>query len=80
MALRYRFHGRLFEVGGQCRQIVGELQQQRQLVLTLDVGEVGDHLGQGGRHAHTEPGTGPGSSPATIGTRTVLPHSVQEPS
>ena len=76
LALRYRFHRRLFQPRRQRGQFAGELQQQRQLVLALDVGEVSNHLGQRRGQAHNEPG----SSPATMGTRTVLPHSVHDPS
>ena len=46
--------------------------------VTLHIGEVRHHFGQGRRHAHV--GADPGVSPLTMGTRTVLPHSVQEPS
>lgn len=80
LALRHRFHGRLLEVGGQIRKVVGELEQQLELVLALHVGEVGHDLGERSRHAHDAPGADPGSAPATIGTRTVLPHSVHDPS
>ena len=45
LAFRHRLHRRLFEIGGQRRKVVGELQQQRELVLALDFGEVGHHLG-----------------------------------
>ena len=77
LAFGHRFHGGFLEPRRQVGQFLGELQQQRQFVLTVDVGEVGDHLGQRGRYGH---GAAPGSSPATMGTRTVLPHSVHEPS
>ena len=77
LAFGHGLHRRLLEVGGQRRQLVGELEQQPQLVLPVNVLEVRHHLGQGGRHAH---GALPGSSPTATGTRTALPHSVHEPS
>ncbi len=83
LAFGHRFHRRLLEVGGQLWEVVGELQQQLELVLALHVGEVGHDLGErtGHAHAHADSGTDPGLSPATIGTRTVLPpHSVHDPS
>ena len=76
LALGHRLHCRLREFCGQLRQLVGELQQQLELVLAVHVTELGDHLGQRCRHAHAAPG----SSPTAMGTRTVLPHSVHEPS
>ena len=46
--------------------------------LGVDVGEVVDELGQRRGQGHADPA--PAASPWTIGTRTVLPHSVQLPS
>ena len=61
---------------GQGRQILGVLQQQLQPVLVRHGGEVLDDLLQpgvkrGGRH---------GLSPRVMGTRTLFPHSVHDPS
>ena len=79
LAFGHRLHRRLLQIGRQRRQVVGELQQQPQLVLPLHLLEVADHLGQRCGH-HDEPGAAPGSSPTATGTRTALPHSVHEPS
>ena len=69
---------------GERRQFVAELQQQLQPLASLQFGEVvGDLLQCCRKVAHAtgvRPGTCPGSSPFTIGTRTALPHSVHEPS
>jgi len=78
LAFGHRLHRRFFEIGWQSGQFVGELQQQGELVLSLDVLEVRNHFGQGGRHGGH--GALPGSSPTATGTRTALPHSVHEPS
>ena len=67
LALGHRLHRRLFEVGRQRRQFVGELQQQLQLVLALHFGEVRHHLGQRGGHDSSGRYGSPGSSPAAIG-------------
>jgi hypothetical protein len=61
---------------GQGRQLLGELQQQLQPLLVRHGGEVVGDLLQpgiecGGRH---------GLSPLVIGTRTLFPHSVHDPS
>ena len=79
LALGHGLHRRFCQISGQGRQVIGEFQQQPQLVLALEFGEVGHHLSQRCGQSH-QTGTAPGLSPATIGTRTVLPHSVQEPS
>ena len=79
LALGHRLHRRFGQVGGQGRQVIGEFQQQLQLVLPRDFGEVGHHLGQRCGKSH-QTGAVPGLSPATMGTRTVLPHSVHDPS
>jgi hypothetical protein len=62
--------------GGQGRQVLRELQQQLQRLRAGDGAEVpGDLLQAGieraGRH---------GFSPRVMGTRTVFPHSVHDPS
>ncbi|AUS52504.1 hypothetical protein CAB90_03692 [Mycobacterium tuberculosis] len=44
LALGDRLHSGLGQVRRKRRQLVGEFQQQPQLVLTLDFGEVGYHL------------------------------------
>jgi hypothetical protein len=71
---------------GQIGQAVGELQQELQPVLVTQCPEVLDDLGEGvgqvygpvcGGH---RAGTSPGVLPVATGTRTALPHSVQEPS
>ena len=83
LALRDRLHpvpvlGVAF---GQGRQVLGELQQQLQAVLVRHVAEVVDDLLQPGvqRGAAYRLG-GHGLVPRVIGTRTLLPHSVHEPS
>ena len=88
LALRDRLHP--VPVPGvalrQGRQVLGELQQQLQPVLVRQAAEiVGDLLqpgiqrGAAGRlRVHGR--LGHGLSPRVIGTRTLLPHSVHEPS
>ena len=58
---------------GQLGQPVGELEQQLQPQLALGVSEVVDDLLQLGAHARRPPYF-------SMGTRTALPHSTQEPS
>ena len=58
------------------RQIIGELQQELEPLLAGQRGEVVDDL----RQARVERAGGHGVLPRLIGTRTLLPHSVQEPS
>ena len=59
---------------GQGRQVLGILQQQLQPVLVLYRGEVVDDLLQlGVDRSH-------GLSPRVMGTRTLFPHSVHDPS
>lgn len=74
-----RLHRRFLELGRDRREFPAELEQQLQLVLALDGGEIVDDLGEGSGQGHRA-GTSPGSSPLTIGTRTALPHSVHDPS
>ena len=61
---------------GEAGQFLGELKQQLQPVLVTDGGEVVDDLLQPG----IECGGCHGLSPRVIGTRTVFPHSVHDPS
>ena len=61
----------------QLRQRAGELEQQLESLALLDGEELLADLVEGPAH---DAGTSPGSRPFTIGTRTALPHSVQEPS
>jgi hypothetical protein len=78
LALRYLLHG-LRGVGvalRQLRQLPGQLEQQLQPVPRADLGELLDQLGELRRQRHADPR----SLPMAIGTRTVLPHSVQLPS
>ena len=77
LALRYRLHP--VPVPGvalrQGRQVLGELQQQLQPVLVRHVVEVVDDLLQPRIER-----AGHGLVPRVIGTRTLFPHSVHEPS
>ncbi len=77
LALRHRLQqvAVLRVAGRERRQLVGELQQQLQLLLARDRGELVDDVLQPG----VERG-GHGLSPWVMGTRTLLPHSVQDPS
>ncbi len=61
---------------GQGRQVLGELKQQLQPVLVRHGIEVVDDLLQPGM----EGGCGHGLTPRVIGTRTLFPHSVHDPS
>ena len=61
---------------GQGGQLLGELQQQLQPLLARHGVEVVDDLLQPG----IERGGGHGLSPRVMGTRTLLPHSVHDPS
>ena len=66
---------------GQRRQVLGKLEQQLQLVLVGHVLEVVDDFLQLGMQRGAACGLwGHGLSPRVIGTRTVLPHSVHDPS
>jgi len=58
------------------RQLLGELQQQLQPVLGHDGVEVVGYLLQPG----IQGGSGHGLSPRVMGTRTLFPHSVHDPS
>jgi hypothetical protein len=75
LAFRYRLE-QVVVVGvalRQAGQVRGELQQQLQPVLAAHGGEVVDDLLQPGTGGH-------GLSPRVIGTRTLFPHSVHDPS
>ena len=61
---------------GQGRQVLGVLQQQLQPVPVRHGGEVVDDLLQPGM----ERSRGHGLSPRVMGTRTLFPHSVHDPS
>ena len=62
---------------GKRGQLLRELEQQLESLALLDGEELLADLVEGPAH---DAGTSPGSRPFTIGTRTALPHSVQEPS
>jgi hypothetical protein len=67
--------------GGQRGKFPGELKQQLQPVLAGDRAEVLDDLGEPGMERAGGHGlSGHGLSPRLIGTLTLLPHSVQDPS
>ena len=71
------------EVGGQRRHPLGVVKQCLQTQLPRGVGELLDDLGQPrrqGRRAHVCGLVRTGSAVRSIGTRTALPHSTQEPS
>ena len=66
---------------GQGRQLLGELQQQLQPVPVRHVVEVVGDLLQPGMQGGAACGLcGHGLSPRVIGTRTLFPHSVHDPS
>ena len=62
--------------GRERRQLLGELQQQLQPVLAHDGVEVVGYPLQPG----IQRGSGHGLSPRVMGTRTLFPHSVHDPS